>query len=151
MFRFRARSIRRAVALVAIVIIRTSDLAVAQNVSGKLYRCISKDAVVLQDNGSLGRYTASEFSRKLYDGIVIDTLTGAITWAGASGTRQLWRVVGKGGDYNDHILIPEPPFSGLDLAPIAATDFIRVRDWAQNKQVTFLAFALSTLVTGTCE
>jgi hypothetical protein len=82
---------------------------------------------------------------------MIDTLTGAISYS--VGTRLIWRIIQKGDDKNDHVLTPPSPVYGEPetILASAATDFIRVRDWASQSRVTFVAFSLSTFVTGTCE
>lgn len=130
----------------------SSNLALAQN-AYKIYRCIAKDAVTLQDDGSLGGRESSRKSHSFYfSPFMIDTLTGAISYSG--GKRVIWRIIQKGNSENDHVLTDPPAFDTREpekaLAD-AATDFIRVRDWPSKPRVTFLAFALSTFVSGTCE
>ena len=72
------------------------------------YRCSVKDVVHLEDNGQLDK--AAGNYPKMMDGIIIDTLTGAITfpfYEGSDLSRQVWRVVQNGSAANDYVLIPE--------------------------------------------
>jgi hypothetical protein len=128
----------------------------------KTYRCTAKDAVSLQDDGTLGKDMTAEESRKRLDGIIIDTLTGALTYPG--GRREIWHVVQKGNVNKDYVLLPPylpkaagyvllPPFlfNPQEAAKTGATNFIRVRDWSSDPRVKFMVFELSILVTGTCE
>ena len=85
--------------------------------------------------------------RQLYDGAIVDTLTGAVTNRG--GIRSIWKVIQKGSAVNDYVLIPDA-FTD-DFAVVAATDFIRVRAWKENPTVRFLVFELSTFASGPCE
>ena len=130
--------------------------------AGKTYRCTAKDAVSLQDDGTLGKDMTTEESRKRLDGIIIDTLTGALTYPG--GRREIWHVVQKGNVNKDYVLLPPylpkaagyvllPPFlfNPQEAAKTGATNFIRVRDWSSDPRVKFMVFELSILVTGTCE
>jgi len=57
------------------------------------------------------------------------------------------------GSANDHVLVMRDVvrLDADEVAARAATDFIRVRAWQSERQAKFLAFSLSTLVTGTCE
>jgi hypothetical protein len=130
----------------------TLNLGVAfgRNDASKTYRCTAKDAVSLQDNGTVDRDSIAKAYRKNLDGIIINTLTGALTYA--SGSQDIWRVVQEGNSANDHVLIPRIFFQEANkAAATAATDFIRVRAWSGQPHVTFMAFSLSVLVTGTCE
>jgi len=128
-----------------------SGSAQADKKAAKTYRCAANDAVDLLDNGRLGKDGVAEFKRKRLDGVIIDTLTGAITYA--SGSREIWDVVQEGSSINDHVLIPSSlfPTDIKETAARAATDLIRIREWDEKPQVTFMAFELSTLVTGTCD
>jgi hypothetical protein len=125
-------------------------VAVGQN-DAKTYRCAAKDVVSLQDNGTLGKDAVTEAHRKRIDGILIDTLTGAITYP--DGSREVWSVIRKGSDANDYVLMPRSFYQqdAKEAAVTAATDFIRVRAWSREPQVKFMVFALSILLTGTCE
>jgi hypothetical protein len=139
----------RAFVLFAILTLNLG-VALGRDDASKTYRCTAKDAVSLQNNGTVDRDSIAKTHRKNLDGIIINTLTGAITYA--SGSRDIWRVVQEGNSANDHVLIPRIFFQEANkAAATAATDFIRVRAWSSQPQATFMAFSLSILVTGTCE
>ncbi|MGC2825489.1 MAG: hypothetical protein WA322_14825 [Pseudolabrys sp.] len=136
-------------------VVLTLDFGVAfgQNDTSNAYRCTSKDAVTIRDDGTFDKDPIAEARRKYYDGIVINPLTGAVTHP-SNGSRENWRAIQEAST-NDYVLIPEK-ISDVSLraqkdAATAVTDFIRVRVGASEPQVTFLAFSLSNLVTGTCE
>jgi hypothetical protein len=143
------RMITRTLVLIAVL---TLDLRVAlgQNDASKAYRCTAKDAVTIRDDGTFDKDPIAEARRKYYDGIVINPLTGAVTHPN-DGSRENWRAI-REASTDDYVLIPEKiPDVSLRAqkdAATAATDFIRVH---AGEQVSFIAFSLSNLVTGTCE
>jgi len=110
-----------------------------------------RDAISLQENGFLDRDPVSASRRKYFQPIIIDTMTGAIT--ASDGERSVWHIIQKGSTANDHVMTPQKygPADLNSFAANAATDFFRLRAWADRKQVTFIAFELSTLISGTCE
>jgi hypothetical protein len=110
------------------------------------YRCSAKDTATLEGNGTLGK---AEHLRKGADGIIIDTLTGAVSWP--VGVRHVWRVVQKGSANRDYLLVQAYPIpmDADNYAAGGADSFIRIR--AHSKPVTFMLFELLTLITGTCE
>jgi hypothetical protein len=123
-------------------------------VYSKTYRCSTKDAVAVQSNGSFGRDDDTELWRNHFDGLLVDTLTGAITYS--TGLRHQWKVVGDGKNTagNDYVLVPQFVFSrtGKDMLAAAAGDFIRNRSWTDDRKVKFTAWVSGlTLVSGTCE
>ena len=127
----------------AVVLAVAGDAAFAQ----ETYRCKVADVVSLGDDGRLrSDSNSSDVMRRIYNGIIIDTLTGALTYP--DGSRTMWSVVQKGGGYNDHVLIPANTFG--DQAS-AATYFIRVRAWSEKPMAHFLAFGLSNFASGPCE
>jgi hypothetical protein len=71
----------------------------------------------------------------------------------ADGRREIWDIVQDGSNENDHVLVQRSdyPRNVKRMAADAATDFIRIRAWDRKPQSTFMAFSLSTLVTGTCD
>src|SRR5258708_2407079 len=92
------------------------------------YRCGAKDTVTLQDNGVLGKEGVSEYRRKDYDGLLVDTFTGAITYP--NGERHIWTIVRKGDSANDYVLIsPELNLDPKISAADGATYFFRLRPW----------------------
>ncbi len=152
MFRSRHFLFRVCLFLLAML---TLDLGVAlgQNDTRTAYRCTAKDAVTIRDDGTFDKDPIAEARRKYYDKIVINPLTGAITHPN-DGSRENWRAIQQAGT-NDYVLIPEK-ISDVSLraqkdVATAVTDFIRVRAGLNEPQVTFIAFSLSSLVTGTCE
>src|SRR4051794_22161951 len=88
-----------------------------------LYRRHARDAISLEDGGTLGRDRATEFWREQNDNIIVDTATGAMRFG--DNNPQAWKIVQKGGPTDDFVAVPH-----LDPA-IAATDFIRVRAWTE--------------------
>ena len=118
-----------------------------QTRTDRTYHCTAKDAISLQGNGTIGKNDpAADARRKHFESMTVDVLSGAISYGGA-GIRE--RRVVQELDADDHILIPRTSFiQRKKSAAIAATDFIRVRS---SPQVTFVAFSLAAVVTGTCE
>ena len=51
----------------------TLQSATAQINESKTYRCLAKDAVSLEGNGTLGKSAGAEEYRKRVDGMIIDT------------------------------------------------------------------------------
>ena len=91
---------------------------------------------------------------QLYDGVIIDTLTGAVTYN--DGRRDRWNVGVRGDRNNDYVLTHTTPpfFPDIPLEKalaLAATDFIRIRAWGDGEKPVFLAFFLSSFASGSCE
>ena len=86
-----------------------------------------------------------------FDGVIIDTLTGAVTHP--DGRRDVWSVVQRGNRESDYVLTqPTAPHLPSDqITASAATDFIRVRAWSETPMVRLLAFGLSGFASGPCE
>jgi hypothetical protein len=144
-------SIVRMVVLFAIL---TSGAAFGGDAVGKTYRCTAKDAISLEDNGTLDKNPIGDARRKYFDGMVINVLNGEVAYP-SGGQRekravQVTDVVGEA-DARDYVLIPDTAFQRKKAVAKALTDFIRLRVQAREPQVTFAAFSLSQLVTGTCE
>lgn len=110
--------------------------------TSKLYRCSAKDVVVLNDDGTVGRY-GNDFWKQHWTGIVVDTATAMLRRS--DGTIERWTTLQQGSQAYDWVASP-----GKDLVS-ASTDLIRIRDWKESTHVTFLHFGLSKFVTGTCE
>lgn len=120
-------------------------LAVAGNAASaqehKTYRCKVADVVSLTEDGHLRADDNPKTGmRQIYDGALIDTLTGAITFS--DGQRWVWKVVQTGDGENDYVLTPEMP---------DGTFFIRVRAWKEQPTVRFLAFGIDSFASGPCE
>ena len=126
-------------------------LAVAGNAAfaqeHKTYRCTVADVVRLDDDGRLRPDSnPKDMLRERFDGVIIDTLTGAVTYPG--GDREVWNVVQPGNSGNDHVLT-RPTAPGLSPDRIKAT--IRIRAWREAPTVQLLAFDLSGFASGACE
>ena len=117
----------------------------------KTYRCSVADVVTLTEDGRLrADDNAKAVMRQFYDGAIIDTLTGAVTYR--DGTQRVWKVIKKGSGDNDYVLVPDVVMPDADdFAVVAVTDFIRVRAWKEKPTVRFLVFGLSTMASGPCE
>ena len=123
------------------------EVAFGRDDTSKTYRCTAKDSVSVQDDGTLTK-GIGEIHRKYFDGIVIDVLTGDITYP-STGIREKRVVQKTGADANDYVLIPSSALRRKKTGANAVTDFIRLD--ASKPQTTFMAFSLSDLVTGTCD
>ena len=108
----------------------------------KTYRCKVADVVTLAEDGRLRADDSPKAEmRQFYDGAIIDTLTGAVTYR--DGTQRNWKVIKKGSGDNDYVLVPDVVMPDADdFAVVAATDFIRVRAWKEKPKVRFLVFGL---------
>jgi hypothetical protein len=111
---------------------------------GKLYRCTGLSQVGMADDGTLKAMIRDDIFRQRYAGVLIDTATGVIRWPGRADLDH-WEVVQKGGSANDVVLVVN------SIPRHAATDFIRIRAWSREPQIRFFHFALSNLISGTCE
>ena len=131
-------------------------LAVAGNAAfaqeHKTYRCTVADVAWLDDDGRLRPSTnPKDMLRRLYHGVIIDTLTGAVTFP--DGGRSVWNVVRPDTSEDDYVLTrkPAPGLSSDQQITDPATDFIRIRAWDEPQSVRFLAVFLSGLATGPCK
>ena len=126
-------------------------LAVAGNAAlaqeHKTYRCKVADVVRLDDNGRLhSDSNPKDILRQRFDGVIIDTLTGAVTYPG--GDREVWNAVQRGNSGNDHVLTRQTA-PGLSPDRIKAT--IRIRARRQPPTVQLLAFDETGFASGPCE
>jgi hypothetical protein len=118
--------------------------------ASETYRCTAKDAVGIQDNGTLDKSDpGAEIRRQHFDRVVIDIPDGDITYP-SSGIREN-RVVQKAGVSGDYVLLPSFTFRRNKTGANATTDFIRLHAGTGKPQARFMAFSLTYLVTGTCE
>jgi hypothetical protein len=116
----------------------------------KTYRCTAKDAVGIEDNGTLAKNDpGAEIHRKHFDKMVIDVVSGDISYP-SDGILEN-RVVQRAGASGDYVLLPSFSFRRSKTAANATTDFIRLHIGTSEPQATFRAYSLSYLVTGTCE
>jgi hypothetical protein len=127
-----------------------------------LLRCHAKDAVDLEEDGTLQRNAVALSA--MNDIWIIDLSTGVVRIGG--GVNSLgpthYTIVQEGNARNDHVLVHLVDRAGLgtnqwhkfDLSD-AATRFIRIRQWSNENQekpgIRFIRYDLSTLVSGTCE
>jgi hypothetical protein len=57
--------------------------------------------------------------RQLYDGAIIDTLTGAVT--NRDGNRAMWKIIQEGSSVSDSFLLQEPSHLIRQLPPPASS------------------------------
>ena len=125
-------------------------LAVSGNAAfaqDRTYRCTVADVVRLDDNGRLhSDSNPKDILRQRFDGVVIDTLTGAVTYPG--GDREVWNAVQRGNSGNDYVLTRQTA-PGLSPDRIKAT--IRIRARREAPTVQLLAFDETGFASGPCE
>ena len=127
--------------------ISSSTVAFARDETGKAYRCITKDAVSVLQDGTLSKLIG-EVALKPFDKIVIDVSSGHVSYPSVATTDD-WVVEKTGVNDDDYVLYPKPARRfGSDVAS-AVTHFIRLR--AGDAQPRFILITLSYLVSGTCE
>lgn len=151
MHKFPLQSISIALALVLFAML-TLNLGVAfgRDDPGKTYRCTAKDAVGIQDNGTLDKSDpGAEIRRQHFDQMAISVPSGHITYPDSHMRED--RVVQRTSVADDYVLVPSAYFRRKKTAANATTDFILLRTAAGKPQAIFTAFQLSYLVTGTCE
>jgi hypothetical protein len=144
----------RFVAAVAVLLSVAVHAASAQD--HKTYRCKVADVVTWDDHddGHLRQNgNPKEWARQSYDGIIVDTLTGAVTYP--DGFRSTFIVLKPGDDQErDYVLAHEGPLgpSPLQGAMLNAINrSIRIRTWGGNMP-RFMAVELGTsFVSGPCE
>jgi hypothetical protein len=124
------------------VVLVALALTASPAVAGNLYRCSARDIVRVEDDGTLGRPTTSVWLDR-YKGFFVDTDTGL--YRGGDGSLEEWVVIQRETASNDFVASPHPTLVS------ASTDLLRIRAWAEKPRATFMAFGLSTFVTGTCE
>jgi len=123
--------------------------AVAQNTATKTYKCTAKDAIAVQNDGTLNKTPGAEATRRGYDQMFITVPSGHVTYSTSLTTEV--RTVQTEDFRNDIVLVPSFTFQFNKTAANAVTDFIRLHSESGQAQLTFTAFSLSYLVTGTCE
>jgi hypothetical protein len=139
-------SIMRMLAVFAILTLN-SAIAFARDETGKIYRCTTKDAVSVLQDGTLSK-SIGEVALKPFDKIVIDVSSGHVSYPSVA-KRDEWLVEKTGVNDDDYVLYPKPARRfGSDVA-WAVTHFIRLR--AGDAQPRFILVTLSYLVSGTCE
>jgi hypothetical protein len=128
----------------------TLNLGMAFGEDGKTYRCAALDAAGIQPGGTIEKNDpGAEIHRKRYDKMVVNLATGEISYP-SSGVREEW--VLQKSSLGDYTLFPSVSLRRKTTAAKATTNFIRLHaNTANTSQVTFMAFSLSYLVTGTCD
>jgi hypothetical protein len=125
-------------------------VAFGRNDPGMTYRCTAKDAVGIQDNGTLNKSDpGAGIRRQHFDRMIISVPSGHITYP-ESTTREE-RVVQRTSVADDYVLVPSVYFRRKKTAANATTDFVLLHTATGKPQATFIAFQLTYLVTGTCE
>ncbi|MBP2495304.1 hypothetical protein ABID82_002364 [Methylobacterium sp. PvP062] len=94
------------------------------------------------EDGRLGSYPDDRPARDALGTLIVDTDAGTIR--GPLGVAQ-WHIVQQGGDSSDFVASP-----GLSPSRMI-TDFIRVRAWKSETNVTFFRVGLTTVISGRCE
>ena len=137
-------SIRCAFAIFAIVTLNlTAASGRDRTATNTTYRCTTKDAVDIRQDGSLSHLTAEQ-AVKYFDKIAINVADGHITYP-STGVHEDWTVE-KANDANaDYVLFPP---SSRKTRANAVTHFIRLR--TSDAQPRFIVIALSFLVSGPC-
>lgn len=142
-------SIVRWPALVAMLAL-TFGPAFGQDSASKTYRCSTKDAVVVQDDGTLNKNDqGARDAREHFDRMVITVPSGHVTYPDSAVREN--RVVQRTDVGNDYVLISSAYFQRKKAAANATTDFIRLVPVKGKPQALLIAFQLSYLVTGTCD
>ena len=123
--------------------------ALAESDATKTYKCTAKDAVAVENDGTLNRSPGAEAARQRYDQMFISIPSGHVTYSTSRTTEA--RTIQTEGLHNDIVLVPSYSFQRKRTAANAVTDFIRLHAEGGQTQLIFTAFSLSYLVTGTCE
>ena len=124
-------------------------VAFARDETSKTYRCITKDAVSILQDGTLNK-EVGKAALEYFDKIVINVSNGNITFPSV-GKVEEWTVEKISGGDNDYVLFHNSS-RRIDKKTVAnaVTRFIRLRAATGDPQPRFAAFVLSYLVTGTC-
>ena len=137
--------------MLVVFVILTLNLAVAfaRDETSKTYRCVTKDAVSILQDGTLNK-DVGKAALEVFDKIVINVSNGHIAYPSV-GKLEEWTVIKTSADDNDYVLFRS--FSRrIDKKTVAnaVTHFIRLRAATGDPQPRFMVFTLSYLVTGTC-
>jgi hypothetical protein len=140
--------IRRMLVVIAILALNLS-VAFARDETSKTYRCTTKDAVSILQDGTLNK-EVGKAAVDVFDKIVINVSTGTITNPSVGNVEE-WVVEKISGGDDDYVLFRNSS-RRIDRKTVAnaVTRFIRLRAAAGDPQPRFAAFVLSYLVTGTC-
>lgn len=115
--------------------------AATSSQAGELYRCHAHELRSLDQQGRFGHQESDANLQALLGDFIVDTDTGTIR----TGTYvQHWRVVQNGSAGMDFVAV-----QGISEAEYV-TDYLRVRAWKDQPQVTFFRVALTSVMTGLC-
>lgn len=121
------------------------------------YRCTAKDAVNSTRDGIFNRQIG-ELALKAFDKVVFDIPSGHIIFPALGESPITFPAFHEKMDWtvekttlgNDYVVFPRPASHLRPSVADGTTTFIRLHV-APNEQPTFMALALSYVVTGTCE
>jgi len=121
----------------------------ARDETGKTYRCTTKDAVSILQDGTLNK-EVGKAALEYFDKIVINVSNGNITFPSV-GKVEEWIVEKISGGDDDYVLFKNSS-RRIDKKTVAnaLTRFIRLRAATGDPQPRYMVFTLSYLVTGTC-
>lgn len=100
----------------------------------------------MSDTGNLDHSPEAAGAKMLWQDFTVDLATGAVR---RLGSLSEFSVVQIGDAENDTVLV----LNGIDGRPSlrnATSDFLRVRHWDGMSLPVFLAYSLSSVVTGIC-
>ena len=124
-------------------------VAFARDETSKTYRCTTKDAVSILQDGTLNK-EVGKAALEYFDKIVINISNGNITFPSV-GKVEEWIVEKISGGDDDYVLFKNSS-RRIDKKTVAnaVTRFIRLRAATGDPQPRYMVFTLSYLVTGTC-
>jgi hypothetical protein len=124
-------------------------VAFARDETGKTYRCTTKDAVSILQDGTLNK-EVGKAAIEYFDEIVINVSNGNITFPSV-GKVEEWIVEKISVGDDDYVLFRNSS-RRIDKKTVAnaVTRFIRLRAATGDPQPRYMVFTLSYLVTGTC-
>ena len=150
MYKSPLQSISIMCALVLFAILSLNlGTAFARDETSKTYRCITKDAVSILQDGTLNK-EVGKAALEYFDKIVINVSNGNITFPSV-GKVEEWIVEKISGGDDDYVLFKNYS-RRIDKKTVAnaVTRFIRLRAATGDPQPRYMVFTLSYLVTGTC-
>jgi hypothetical protein len=137
--------------LVALTGMIVGQHALAKDEGGATYRCHTKDAVSILQNGTMNK-VVGEAAKKDFDKIVINVATGDITFPFTAQVKK-WIVEQADAlpDEHEYILYPQAARHFRHTTANAMTQYIRLHVSKRDPQPRYLVVTLSYIVTGTCE
>jgi hypothetical protein len=124
-----------------------STISSSGSSAASLLDCKALDYVTMTSDGHLESGNKGVFLK--LEQFIIDIDTGMVRHK--TGERNIWQIIQKGNSASDTVLIAPsygPPRKTIDAT---ITDYvIRIRRWADQKQITFWKSAGTGVTTGTC-